>query len=236
MAQHFLLSRPAKTLTLAQVFRMTERGSRGGFRQGPLARRRTARRSARMRRLERLRLPAPERRAALPLPRVQGRFLDYQRNAVCLAQAAAARLSRGHRDLLQRGERQVRAGPLARSWRRPTRRLRPLPQAPRGDGGGNEGPRCRRRRQSRRSRRRLFRRLCEARNLAENRVDRRFRATKTASARSSSSFASATAIRFRPCSARKAKPIHGSRRASPRERSSTPTKRPHGMACTARSK
>ena len=38
-----------------------------------------------------------------------------------------------------------------------------LPQAPRGDGGGNEGPRRRRRRQSCRSRRRLFRRLREAR-------------------------------------------------------------------------
>lgn len=63
-----------------------------------------------------------------------------------------------------------------------------------------------------------------------------WRATKTASARSLSSCASATVTLCRPCSAPRAKRNLGLRLALPRERSSTPTKHPHGMACTARSK
>ena len=47
---------------------------------------------------------------------VQG-FHDHVGHAVRLPQAAAAQLSRGHRDLLQRGQGQVGAGALARSWR-----------------------------------------------------------------------------------------------------------------------
>jgi len=34
MAQHFLLSRPAKTLSLAQVFRMTDTEAEAMFRKG----------------------------------------------------------------------------------------------------------------------------------------------------------------------------------------------------------
>ena len=36
MAQHFLLSRQAKTLSLAQVFRMSDAEAEAIFRQGPL--------------------------------------------------------------------------------------------------------------------------------------------------------------------------------------------------------
>ena len=132
-----------------------------------------------MRRLGRLRLPPPEWCAALPLPRLQGGFHDHQRNALRLAQAPAPRLSRGHCDLLQRGQGQVGARPLARSWRVLQVRFRACAQAPRGDGGGIEGPHGRRRGQDRGSRWRLFRRLREARNLAENRVDRRLARNQT---------------------------------------------------------
>ena len=57
-----------------------------------------------------------KREGNVPFLREQGLqkgFLDYLWNAVRLAQAAPARLSRGHRRVLQRGEGQERARPLA---------------------------------------------------------------------------------------------------------------------------
>ena len=70
MAQHFLLSRPAKSLSLAQVFRMSDAEAEAIFRQGPLARDKWRASLPVMRRLERLRLPPSKRRTALSLPRV----------------------------------------------------------------------------------------------------------------------------------------------------------------------
>lgn len=52
---------------------------------------------------------------ALPLPGLQERLLDHVGHAVRQPQAAVARLSGGHRDLLQRGQGQVDAGAQPRS-------------------------------------------------------------------------------------------------------------------------
>ena len=79
MAQHFLLSRPAKSLSLAQVFRLSDAEAETMFAKAADGRRAGL---LQVRRLERLWLPAPERCPAFPLPRLQGRFLDYLGDAV----------------------------------------------------------------------------------------------------------------------------------------------------------
>ena len=85
---------------------------------------------------------------SFPLPSVQKGFHHYIGNAVCQPQAAASLLSRRHRDLLQRGQGKVRAGTLARSECLLQVRFCSAAQTPRGDGGGTERPRHRRRGQS----------------------------------------------------------------------------------------
>ena len=98
---HFLQSKAAKTLSLAQVFRMSDQEAEATFRQ--------------------VRWPDTDGEPVCPhcggvdaydcrrpngAPRFRCRacgkdFTITSRNAVRLAQAAAARLSRRHRDLLQ---------------------------------------------------------------------------------------------------------------------------------------
>ena len=101
MSQHFLLSPEAKTLSLASVFRMSDAEAETTFRKRALVRNRRRAGLPALRRLERLRMPPAERRAALPLQGVQEGFHHHVRHAVRLPQAAPARLSRRHRDLLQ---------------------------------------------------------------------------------------------------------------------------------------
>ena len=114
MSQHFLLSRSAKTLTLAQVFQMSDAEAEATFAKVRWPETNGEPVCPKLRRRERLELPAPDWRAAVPLPSLQERLLDYVGNSLRLAQAALAGLSRGDRDLLQRGQRQVGAGALAR--------------------------------------------------------------------------------------------------------------------------
>ena len=90
MSQHFLLSRAAKTLSLAQVFRMTDAEAEATFRKCAGRDGRRAGLPA-LRRLGRLRLPPPERRAALSLPRVRQGFHDHLGNAVRLATSCPLR-------------------------------------------------------------------------------------------------------------------------------------------------
>ncbi len=107
MSQHFLLSRPAKTLTLAQVFRMTEAQAEAAF--------------------AKVRWPETDGAPVCPncgglnaydcrrpngAPRFRCRackadFSHHLGNAVRLPQTAAAPVSRGDRDLHERGEGQV---------------------------------------------------------------------------------------------------------------------------------
>ena len=101
MSQHFLQSAAAKTLSLAQVFRMSDADAETMFRKRPLAGNGRRAGLPALRRLERLRMPPPEWLAPLPLPRLREGFHASRRDAVRLAQAPAARLSRRYRDLLQ---------------------------------------------------------------------------------------------------------------------------------------
>src|SRR5487761_455452 len=77
---------------------------RGRFPQGPLAghQGRAVMPVLRLARL--LRLPQAQCCASVALQGVPGRFQHYQRDAFRLPQDAAALVSRGHRDLLQRGQ------------------------------------------------------------------------------------------------------------------------------------
>ena len=74
MAQHFLLSRQAKTLSLAQVFRMSDAEAETMFRSVRWAETDGAACCPHCGALGRLRLPPAERRAALPLPRAAARI------------------------------------------------------------------------------------------------------------------------------------------------------------------
>ena len=120
MAQHFLLSKAAKDLSLASVFTMKDEQAEMAFR--------------RIRWADTNGEPvcphcggvdAYDCRRLKGAPRFRCRacvkdFHDHVRHAVRQPQAAAALLPRGHRDLLQRSQRQVGAGPLARSCASPT--------------------------------------------------------------------------------------------------------------------
>ena len=125
MAQHFLLSRPAKSLSLAQVFRMSDAEAEAIF--------------AKVRWPETNGAPvcpscgglnAYDCRRPNGAPRFRCRAcktdFSLQWDAFCLAQAPAQSLSRGHCDLLQRGQRQVRARHVSRSWPLLQDRLRSL--------------------------------------------------------------------------------------------------------------
>ena len=115
MAQHFLLSHAAKTLSLATVFTMKDADAETTFR--------------RIRWAETDGEPvcphcggvdAYDCRRLKGAPRFRCRackkdFTHHVRDAVRQPQATAALLSRRHRDLLQRGEGQVGARPLPRS-------------------------------------------------------------------------------------------------------------------------
>ena len=80
----------------------------------------------------------------------------------------------------------------------------------------------------------IFRRLCEAPPTCASIALTAAPRTRPASARPWSSCASATAIRSRPCSRPKARPSTSSGRASRPAPSCMPTKRRHGMRCTRR--
>ena len=174
MSQHFLLSRSAKTLTLAHVFRMSDAEAETAFAQ--------------------VRWPDNNGKPVCPhcggvnaydcrrpngAPRFRCRackgFLAHVRNAVRLATRCRSGLSRGHRDLLQRGQGQVGAGALPRSGRLLQVRFRVCHKLREAMAAELKGRVDRRRRQGRRGRRRLFRRLRQARQPRENRVDRRLR-------------------------------------------------------------
>ena len=91
-------------------------------------------------------LPAAQRGAAVPLRGLPARLQPDLGHPVRLPQAGDPRLPGGGRDLLRRGQGQGRAGAVARPRRPVQDRLRPGPQAPRGDGVGGQGPAARRRR------------------------------------------------------------------------------------------
>ena len=84
MAQHFLLSAAAKTLSLASVFTMKDADAEMTFRR--IRWHETARRAGLLplRRDRCLRLPPLERRPPLPLPGLRQGFQHYQRDAVRL--------------------------------------------------------------------------------------------------------------------------------------------------------
>ena len=238
MAQHFLLSKPAKTLSLARVFQMKDDEAEMAFRRirwadtngEPVCPHCGGVDAYDCRRLK----GAPRFRC-----RACGKdFTITSGTLFASPQAAAALLSRGHRDLLQRGQGQVRAGAVPRSGRLLQVRVRAAAQAARGDGRGIEGPHDRRRRQGCRGRWRIFRRLREARQpQREPPRPPPCAATRTASARSWSSFASATAIQlpavFKQRSASAISFIAPRRQG---HASSTPTKPAHGTNCTSASK
>jgi hypothetical protein len=73
-------------------------------------------------------------------------------------------------------------------------------------------------------------------NLRENRRDRRLARNQTGKRKAVVIFASATAARSRPCFAPRGKLFHSSGRASPRERLSMQTKAALGMRCTPHTK
>ena len=163
MAQHFLLTKAAKTLTLGQVFAHDGRGSRDDV--PPPALVRNGRRAGlpALRRPRRLRLPPPEWRASLSSARRAARISAITSGTLFASHKLPLQsLSRRHRDLLQRGQRQVGARNEPRPWPVLQDRVRVAAQAARSDGGRVEGPRGRRGRQSRGGRFRLFRRLREA--------------------------------------------------------------------------
>ncbi len=85
------------------------------FRQSPLGRYLRATGLPALRRPRRLRLPRPERALRFRCRACDKDFTHHVGNAVRFTQATAARLSRGHRDLLQRGEGQEHAGDEPRS-------------------------------------------------------------------------------------------------------------------------
>jgi hypothetical protein len=101
MAQHFLLSRAAKTLSLASVFSMKDADAEMTFRRirwadtdgEPVCPHCGSVDAYDCRRFK----GAPP----LPLQGLQKGFQHHGGNAVRQPQAAAALLSRGHRDLLQ---------------------------------------------------------------------------------------------------------------------------------------
>ena len=144
-------------------------------------------------------------------------------------------LPRGHRDLLQRSEGQVRAGHLRDLGSSYKTRLRSAPQAARSDGGRIEGPDDRRRRQGRGGRWRIFRRLCEA-CQPERAPPTVAAGTSPASARASSSSASGTAIRSRPCSALRATPPAFIKSRIAKGTKVNADEAGHGIACTPISK
>ncbi len=113
MAQHFLLSRQAKTITLAQVMRLSDADA-----------------ETMMRRIRWAQDGEPvcshcgsldaydcRRPSGAPRWRCRGCKKDFRitsRHAVLVLQAAAARLPRGHRHLLQRGQGQERCSRSSR--------------------------------------------------------------------------------------------------------------------------
>jgi hypothetical protein len=80
MSQHFLLSARARTLSLAQVMRMTNQEGGGRLYSGPMARWEASLPALRM--PHRLGLPQSEWRSALALQGVPQKFLGYQRHVV----------------------------------------------------------------------------------------------------------------------------------------------------------
>ena len=107
MAQHFLLSKAAKTLSLAQVFRMTDAEAETAFRNIRWADTNGIPVCPSCGSVEAYEARRPNGALAPPLPGLQKGFYHYQRNAVRQPQAAPALLSGSHCDLLQRSERQV---------------------------------------------------------------------------------------------------------------------------------
>src|SRR4051812_48988127 len=95
MAQHFLLSPAAKTLSLAQVFRLSDAEAEAMFRNIRWANTNGEAVCVHFWWHRCLRLPPPERRGPLPLSCPPQRFQHYVRHTIRLAQVAAARLSCG---------------------------------------------------------------------------------------------------------------------------------------------
>lgn len=104
--QHFLLSKAAKTLSLAQVFRMTDLEAETAFKAIRWASTNGTPVCPSCGSVEAG--PSPEWGAPLPLQGLQEGFHHYQRDAVRQPQAAPQGLSGGHCDLLQRSEGQER--------------------------------------------------------------------------------------------------------------------------------
>ena len=164
MAQHFLLSRQAKTLTLAQVFRMSDAEAETMLRAHPLGRYRRRAVCSHCGSLT-----AYECRRPSGAPR--WRCKDCKQGFPITSGTLFARhklplrgyLAR-HRHLLQRGQGQAHAGALSRDLGLSYKSAFVSgAQAARGDGRGNEGPPDRRRPARGRGRWRLLRRLREAR-------------------------------------------------------------------------
>ncbi len=237
MSQHFLLSSAAKTLSLASVFRMTDAEAETTFRQGPLDRYRWRARFASIaagsmptiaavRRVRRASAAAPAKRISASRParcspatscRLRGYlaaiaiFCNEVKGKSALALSRDLGVSYKCAFVLLHKLREAMAEEMK------GRTIGGEGKVAEVDGG-------------------YFGGYVKPANHREDRNDRRLAGTRPASARSSSSSASATAIRSRPCSARKAKPSHSSRLASPRAPSSMPTKPRHGMSFTAASK
>src|SRR5882762_6504072 len=103
MSQHFLLTRAAKTLSLAQVFRMTDGEAETTFKN--------------LRWADTNGAPVCPICGSLDAYEVQGLqegLHRYQRDAVRLAQDAPEKLPRGYRRVLQRSEGQERLGSESR--------------------------------------------------------------------------------------------------------------------------
>ena len=91
MAQHFLLSAAARTLSLASVARMSDEEAERVFIRLRWARQRRQRLLPALRLHDGLHGPPPERCSALALQSLPQGFLGHERHAVRLPQDAAAR-------------------------------------------------------------------------------------------------------------------------------------------------
>ena len=117
MAQHFLLSRPAKTLTLAAVFRMTDAEAETAFAKVRWPQTDGAPVCPSCGGLNAYDCRRPNGAPRFRCRACKGDFSITSGTLFAFAQAPAPRLSRGDCDLLQRGQGQVGARALARSWR-----------------------------------------------------------------------------------------------------------------------
>ena len=237
MAQHFLLSKAAKTLSLAQVFRMTDAEAETAFKTIRWADTNGAPVCPSCGSVEAYEARRPNGALRFRCKGCKKDFTHHQRDAVRQPQAAPAGLSGGHCGVLQRGEGQERLAlsrDLGLSYKSAFVLLHKLREAMaeemKGRVVGGEGKVAE-------VDGGYFGGYVKPANLKEDRLDRRFARNQNGKRKV------VVIVRERggnsvPAvfSSGEPKPLHSSALASPRAPSFTPTKPAHGMACMSVSK